>query len=250
VVAIAALALLVQAIRRHRDEPALLYPAVLGLVLYLVQSGLGAITVKLNNEWLSVLLHLGNSMLLLACYIVAWVNSRREELNQGHSSLTMPEILLTTALAFGVVLVGAAVAGNGATKACVGWPLCAGEIWPSAQGPLQMLNMAHRLIAGLLGVLLLIMLFRVRTGNNLALRNTLYAAAGLYLLQAGIGAAVVMGNNRDGLVVAQSLHVTFAAATWSVMVLASGILWLQQQSKPVMSRPGERIQAPSATTSN
>src|SRR5947207_508929 len=120
VVGIAALALLIQAFCRHRDEPALLMPAVLGLVLYIVQSGLGAITVKLNNQWLSVLLHLGNSMLLLACYIIAWVHSRRAELNQGRSSLTMPEILLTTALAFGVVLVGAAVAGNGATKACVG----------------------------------------------------------------------------------------------------------------------------------
>src|SRR5215475_7815404 len=44
-VGLATLALLVEAFRHHRSEPRLFYPAVLGLVLYVLQSLLGALTV-------------------------------------------------------------------------------------------------------------------------------------------------------------------------------------------------------------
>jgi heme A synthase len=149
-----ALAVFVQAWRRHRGEPRLLYPAVVGIVLYFVQSGLGAITVALNNQWVSVLLHLGNSMFLLAVYLVAWSNARSKALVADGAgvapALPFLEATLATALTLLAAMVGAAVAGNNATKACVGWPLCGGQIWPAEQGPLQMLNMLHRLIVGAL----------------------------------------------------------------------------------------------------
>src|SRR5215831_12118002 len=157
-VGIFALAVLILAWRNHRDEPRLFYPAVLGVGLYFVQSGLGAITVALSNQWVSVLLHLGNSMFLLACYLVAWANLKAlhpdSPVFKAETSLPFAEVAITTVVAFMVSLVGAAVAGNNATKACIGWPLCAGQVWPADQGPLQLLNMLHRFVAGGLGILL------------------------------------------------------------------------------------------------
>ncbi|MFN8420312.1 MAG: hypothetical protein U0528_13880 [Anaerolineae bacterium] len=40
----------------------------------LCRAGLGAITIKLSNQWLSGCCHLGNAMILLAAFLVAWAN--------------------------------------------------------------------------------------------------------------------------------------------------------------------------------
>src|SRR5260221_12885413 len=137
-----ALALLIQAFRRHRAEPLLIGPAVVGFVLYLLQGGLGALTVKLSNEWVSVLLHLGNAMLLLAVYIVAYLNARQLTVNDQNRSntgakLPFAEIMLAALLAFTVAMIGAAVPGTRATKSRVGGALCAWAGWASEPRELQ-----------------------------------------------------------------------------------------------------------------
>jgi heme A synthase len=247
-VGIFALAVIVKAWRQHRHDSRIFGPATLGFVLYFVQSGLGAITVKLNNEWVSVSLHLANSMLLLACYLILWVNARQLGAEtRGAARLPLSELLLTTVLTFIVAIIGAAVAGNNATKACVGWPLCAGQIWPAEQGPLQMLNMLHRIAAGALGLLLVLLLIQsVSSGINLVSRNLLIGALALYIAQAALGALVVLIAGRDPLIVVRSLHVLFAAATWSVMVIVSTVSWLQLPLRSA-SRT-EPVGVPSVTT--
>jgi heme A synthase len=247
----------VQALRRHRSDPRVLYPATLGFVLFFVQSGLGMVTVKLYNQWLSVLLHLGNSMFLLACYLVVWVSARKpgvepETVRSPHTArLPLVEVVLAAALTFVVAIVGAAVAGNNAAKACVGWPLCAGEIWPVGQGPLQTLNMLHRLVAGGLGILLILMLIQSWSGNiNRTARNAIVTAFVLYLLQAALGALVVWINTPELLGTVRALHVLFAALTWSMMVIASGISWLQQPLASLTASQSGRVGVPSATTSS
>ncbi len=259
-VGVIALAVLIHAWRHYRSEPRLLYPAVVGLVLYFVQSGLGAITVALSNQWISVLLHLGNSMFLLAAYLVAWSNARSKGFAAQQAGVTpalpLLEVTLAAALTFLVAMVGAAVAGNNATKACVGWPLCGGQIWPAEQGPLQMLNMLHRLIVGALGIMLFIMLAQVwgarQNGPTRMLRQAVLGTFGLYLVQAAVGALVVLVNDRDWNVAAQALHVTAAAATWSAMIIASASAWLVQHPWPSASRSrqSERLAPSSATTSS
>jgi heme A synthase len=251
VVGLFALAVLVQAWRRHRHDPLVLVPAVLGFVLYFVQAGLGQVTVITSNQWVSVLLHLGNSMLLLACYLVAWANARRLGASDDAPRLPLSELLPTTALTLVVALVGAAVAGNNATKACVGWPLCAGQIWPAEQGPLQLLNMLHRIAAGSLGLMLVLMLIQtMRGGGGQTMRRVLWSAIALYVGQAALGALVVLVNGREMLVIVRSLHVVFAAATWSIMVIASTVSWLQRPSIRVTASQSGPVGMPSATTSS
>lgn len=253
VVGLFTLAVVIQAWRRHRHEAAIFVPAVLGFLLYFVQAGLGALTVALSNQWVSVLLHLANSLLLLACYLAAWLGARRSalitDMKQGAARFPLVELLPATALAFVVVLVGAAVAGNDAAKACVGYPLCAGQIWPADQGPLQMLNMLHRLAAGALGVMVLLLVIQARQGGvNPLARRVVMAALGLFILQAALGALVVLIPSREWLTVIKCLHVAFAAALWSIMVIASVISWLQLPSPRAKMNPLVAVR--SATTSS
>ncbi|MBX3065887.1 MAG: heme A synthase [Anaerolineae bacterium] len=242
-VGVYALLVAVRAWQRFRDERSVFYPSIAAFILYFVQSGLGAITVKLSNQWVSVLLHLGNAMILLAAFLVAWANLKygdeiKRKLDEAKVLLPPVELFVTVILTFLVAMVGAAVAGNLAAKACVGWPLCGGEVWPVAQGPLQLLNMMHRLVVGGLGILLILILWQLRGNVNRLLRRPVLIAFGMYLLQAALGALVVLVHQRELLTAFRALHVTFAAATWSALIIASAIAWLQVQESPALMKAG------------
>src|SRR5579859_4339912 len=234
-VGLCVLALLVRAFQRHRQDPRRFNPAVIAMGLYVLQVILGGLTVGLSNAWLTVAPHLANSMFLLGTLLVAWVNARYEAQTtlspalsptpaegKGVQSkyrtlspsggISLTGALLATLLALCAALIGAAVAGNFATKACVGWPLCTGEVWPADQGGLQVLNMTHRLLAGALGLVLIYMLIRSRKASPLV-RRSVYLALGAYIIQAAIGALVALVDPAGWLVVVESLHVAFSAAT-------------------------------------
>ncbi|MDW8299719.1 MAG: COX15/CtaA family protein [Anaerolineae bacterium] len=222
--------------RNYRAQPLIFIPAALGFVLFFVQSAIGALTVVIYTHaahWISVMIHLGNSMFLLAAFIAAYINGRRLLLPQAETRMPrfyIPplQLALATALSFMVAMVGAAVAGQNATKACIGYPLCGGEIFPFSQGAPQMVHMLHRLIAGALGILLVLMLWQARADIATALRRALQVAFAIYLAQAALGAVIVLVDDRDWLVMARSLHVFFAAATWAAMIAASVHAWLQR----------------------
>src|SRR5881394_763728 len=109
----------------------------LGLVV--LQVLLGALTVKLELPAWTVILHLGTAMLLLATLLVA--TSPRP----GSPGLRPGSVGLL-ALAFVTVLFGALTANLGAAAACTGFPLCNGQVWPSAGG-LAVVHWIHRLLA-------------------------------------------------------------------------------------------------------
>jgi heme A synthase len=242
-----------RAYKQYRDQPGIFFPAMGAVFLFFVQSGLGAITVWMSNQWVSVLLHMGNAMLLFSCFLVTWAVAKHSQDIQRtwqRLALRLPplELILTLILTFLVAMVGAAVAGNTALKACVGWPLCGAEIWPSQQGPLQVLNMTHRLVVGGLGILLVMILWQLRSGANPVLRRPILWAFGMYLAQSALGALIVLVNQREFLTSVRALHVTFAAATWAALVIASTISWLQQS--PVRTTTPQPAVAFSGTTSS
>jgi cytochrome c oxidase assembly protein subunit 15 len=258
IVGVFAVSVGVMAWRNYRAQPLIFAPAMLGFVLFFVQSAIGALTVVIYTHaahWISVMIHLGNSMFLLAAFIATYINARRLLLPQPDERtprfyIPPLQLALATMLSFMVAMVGAAVAGQNATKACIGYPLCGGELFPFSQGAPQMVHMLHRLIAGALGVLLLLLLWQARVDINLALRRALQSAFAIYLAQAALGATIVLIDDRDWLVTARSLHVFFAAATWAAMVAASTYAWLQRLPKDrvILSRASDA--ARSATMSS
>ena len=192
--------------------------AFISLGLLVVQVLLGAITVKLELPPWTVILHLGTAMVLLATLLVA---ARDTKLTPGDSPGNMPSqgpgspgfrpgSALLVGLAFLTVLFGALTANLGAAAACTGFPLCNGQLWPSAGG-LALIQWIHRLLAyALFGC---VVWWAVRSRGRWA-----WGVVALVALQVVVGAATVLLDLPPGL---QAAHVAVGAAVWAGVVLAA-----------------------------
>ena len=175
--------------------------AYLALALLLVQVGLGAVTVKLALPPWTVILHLGTAMLLLAALIVAAQGSR---LTPG-----LRPGLVALALGFATVLFGALTANLGAASACLGFPLCNGQLTPDGNS-LQHVHWTHRLLAYTLFAYTL--WWAARTGGRRA-----WGVVALVVLQIAAGAVMVLLVLPPPV---QAAHVAVGAAVWAALVLA------------------------------
>src|SRR6185503_894 len=133
-----------------------LRPALLAFGLYFVLAILGAIVVKLDLKASAVVLHLGMALALLSALLVAgWRASLAERvtvpLDPAVAAATrrMKRAAVAAVVIAGVtILLGGLTATTGASTACQGFPLCNGQIWPSAgNGGLAHLQWIHRLFA-------------------------------------------------------------------------------------------------------
>src|SRR5213595_4104161 len=185
---------------RERYTPGRTAYVALGLLV--MQVLLGAITVKLSLPPWTVVLHLGTAMLLLATLIVA------AKLTPGAARPTRAG-LLALGLGFVTVLFGALTANLGAASACLGFPLCNGQVVP-AGNYLQHIHWVHRLLAyTLFGY---VWWWALRSKK----RGAWYAVA-LVTVQVAVAAAMVLLALPPLL---QAAHVAVGAAVWGGLVLA------------------------------
>jgi len=176
--------------------------AYVALGLLVVQVLLGAVTVELSLPPWTVILHLGTAMLLLATLIVA------AKLTPGAARPTRAG-LLALGLGFVTVLFGALTANLGAASACLGFPLCNGQVVP-AGNYLQHIHWVHRLLAyTLFGY---VWWWALRSKK----RGAWYAVA-LVTVQVAVAAAMVLLALPPLL---QAAHVAVGAAVWGALVLA------------------------------
>ncbi len=194
--------------------------AYVALGLLITQVLLGAVVVKLALPPWTVILHLGTAMLLLATLLgIATQASWTPGASPGPVELPSAPLrftpgwrpgLVLLGLAFVTVLFGALTANLGAASACLGFPLCNGQLVP-AGNYLQYVHWGHRLLGfALLGTLVW-WAWRTRRPGALA-------ALGLVLLQIGIAAAMVLLALPRGLQVA---HAAVGTAVWAALVLAA-----------------------------
>ena len=211
---------------KHRPPPpstALHRPGVaayVALMLLVLQVGLGAVTVKLSLPPWTVILHLGTAMLLLATLLVA---GRTANLTPGATltpgaspgnteSLRTPRSRagsVVLGLGFVTVLMGALTANLGAASACVGFPLCNGQVVP-AGNYLQHVHWVHRLLAYTLFGYVWWWALHMRTRGA-------WWVVGLVTLQVAVAAAMVLLGLPAPL---QATHVAVGAAVWAALVLA------------------------------
>lgn len=206
--------------------------SVAAVVLLLVQAGLGAVTVKLELPASSVILHLGTGMALLAVLVAGAARAlggSRVRLSDGVARTGW----LAAAVGLAVVLMGAFVANLEAAPACQGFPLCNGSLFPAGDWRIQ-LHWGHRLSAyGLVAWALWLPAWvgRRRPGDRAA-RRTALAAAGLAVLQLGVGAAMVLAGLPTAL---RAAHLAAGAALFAVLVAVATLL-----SRPPVGRTGVR----------
>ncbi len=199
-------------------------PSVAGYVavgLLVVQVLLGAITVKLRLPAWTIILHLGTAMLLLATLIVA---ARGPLTMSGRApGPALRPGLGAAALGFVTVLFGGLTANLGAATACVGFPLCNGQVFPDGNY-LQYVQWTHRLLAYGLFCYLLVWAFRAR-------RPGPAVALGLVVIQLGVAAAMVLLTVPP---VLQAAHVAVGAGLWATLV----VLASREQTKRPRGSPG------------
>jgi heme o synthase len=208
--------------RRHRAEPALRNPALLGAGLLVIQVLLGAVTVKLALPPWVIITHLANAMLLLATLMVVALRAGAPE---GPAMPPLPArhgahrlVLATAALGFVVILFGAQVANFHAGLLCLGFPLCNGSVLPPASPPAA-LHWAHRVLAFAFLGLTLVMVSRVSHHADESGRN-LRRAAGLVLAatvaQIAVAAAMVLHLLPPTL---RAIHLLVGTLVWAALVL-------------------------------
>src|SRR5712671_1757237 len=165
------------------------------LVLLVIQVLLGAVTVKTGLTPIMVILHLGTAMLLLAALLVA--------------ARPGPRAPIPLALTFITVVFGALTANLGAMASCGGFPLCNGQLVPTA-GPLAWVHWTHRLLAYSLTGYLISWFVRARP--------QLWWVLAIVVFQIVIAAAMVLSGFPGAL---QAAHAAVGAGVWAAIVVAA-----------------------------
>jgi heme A synthase len=219
--------MLITVFRSHRSNKLAIGSTIVAALLYAVQSGLGRSVVKADLSPTLVTLHLGTAMLLFAALLlagaVAWFRPRVQYKSDSLTTL----IYITAGLSFLIILTGALVRGSGATLACIDWPLCNGQVFPTNQGQLATIHMIHRFAVVTLGISLVLLVWQVlQNRQDQRLRSLSISALVAYLLQAGIGAMVVFSGASP---VWAAAHVGVAGATWGILILLCVIEWLNSR---------------------
>ncbi len=201
-----------------------LRPAVAAFVLVLTVALLGMVTVKLGNTTLATVAHWTLALALLAVITVA--GARAGALGaaaarmEGGTSRATRSLGAGAALAFVTVVLGGLVAKfPGAGVACPGFPLCGDTPAGVAAGAAHV-QLTHRVFAYLLffHVLAVTSALSRRAGEAAATRRAARTAAGLVLVQLGLGAAMVLGQLPPTL---RSLHQAVGIGVWLTLFLAA-----------------------------
>lgn len=196
---IAMLAVLTWWSRRRGEGEAVGRAGYLALALLILQVLLGAVTVRLELPPWSVILHLGTAMVLLAVLLYAALG---EPTTRSGAAALVP-----AAIGFVTVLFGALTANLGAATACIGFPLCNGQVVP-AGNYLQHIHWTHRLLAYGLFAYLAIWAGRTR-------RRGPVVALGLASVQVAVAAAMVLLALPQSL---QAAHAAVGTALWATLV--------------------------------
>ena len=228
---------------KHRSVRLVFRPMMVALGLLVVEIGLGALTVLTQTPPVIVAVHLGVALTILAMLLIAAVTAFR--LSQGGEAVERLAYrtgfarltLWSLGALFVVLLSGVFVAGSEATKACAGWPLCNGQLFPS--DPLGWIHMTHRFIVGAAGILAIALL--VQAWRTQRAKVAIYPAAVvtgvLFFAQAYVGALKTTHGFPPFLL---ALHVATAAATWAgmvVLVVLTGSESRAEASDVVLAKP-------------
>jgi len=218
VVALAAVALLRRRELGVAGAGGPLRPALLALLLLVLQVLLGAVTVWLELPAAVVTVHLATALGLLAAVMVA-------TLRAGYPAAAPPSRATGGAVAAALgmsavaLLLGGLTASTQAGSACQGFPLCSGRLWPSTESGLAEIQWIHRLAAYALVLHLAALPFRFRKrGESTQVQGLAWATLATALLQVVVAAVMVTQSLP---VQWRAAHAAVGTAVWVMLVWLS-----------------------------
>jgi heme a synthase len=236
--------LMVIAIKNHRHERYILWPAIGAFFFVIGQALLGAAVVFLDLKASTVTAHLAMALSLLAVLIYLVHASAERESDAGsfrdrsYMRQTVGAALATLAL----LLVGSYVSGRGAGLAFPDWPLMNGKLIPDLGDEAQGIHFLHRALAAVVGAIVLITGLRLVKLKDRAphAARMAHIAMGSFAVEIAIGALNVWTELNSAAVTA---HLAIGALIWGSLVSAAVSL------HPALDRLGaaarrNRTQAP------
>jgi cytochrome c oxidase assembly protein subunit 15 len=200
-----------------------LRPAATAFALVIAVALLGMVTVKLGNKPVATIAHWTLAMTLLAVVIVAAVragalggDTARAERGTARAVRSLGA---GATLAFLAVVMGGLVANvPGANIACTTFPLC-GRATGTSQAVAD-IQLTHRVLAYVLFLHVIGVATAIsrRAGEAVVVKRAAKSAAGLVVLQLGIGIAMIFSGLYAPL---RSAHEAVGVAVWLVMFLAA-----------------------------
>jgi protoheme IX farnesyltransferase len=200
---------------RRRDRP-MLVAAVAAGTLVIVQALLGRWVVVERLPAELVVAHLGMALVVLALTLFIAERAARGPFPRRRRRGLAALVALTALVAFGQMLLGSWVSGQGAGLAFADFPLMDGALLPALATPAEGTHFAHRTIAAVLAVLVAFTAWRVvrETADSFARRLALIAVA-LVAVQVALGAANLWSRLSAIFVVP---HLAVGAGLWAVLV--------------------------------
>ncbi len=165
------LGLVVSAVRTQRGTRSIVVGSFVALAIVAFQAYLGKVTVDMNNSAETVLAHLATAMILMGTFIFVFVRSRfPADLPRHAASVRVPVLVGFAALSvYALLLFGAETTCPGVDRGGAGcaalifpeWPLFDGQLIPAfsadaAIANLQMRQFAHRIVAAIVGAIVLV----------------------------------------------------------------------------------------------
>ncbi len=202
--------------------------AALGLLI--LQIGLGALTVRLLDEGVInpafVVAHLATAFAFFGTLVATGTRALGMARPADGAATPFPTFaklftLATLGLVFIQILIGGLVANLGASLACPEFPACAGGVWiPSWAGPVG-IQIAHRLGAVIVSVVVVALFFVLRPHPR-APRTLLAVAVGVVAVQFALGVLTVLLGLP---LMARAAHHVMAYALFGAIVsVAYGVL--------------------------
>jgi heme A synthase len=202
----------------HRENRFVVTGASVAVVMLIVQVLVGGVTVNMELPDTIVALHLSIALILLAVLVTTAVGTvwrgRSSSSPPGDGLPRLPAV--TTLATFALILIGSYVANAEAALVYPDWPLFDGKL-VSAGGRLADLHYAHRVVAAVVGLLLVAMLWRARRREPAAVVAAVAFALILYVAEVFVGAGNIWFDLATEVRVA---HLAIATAIWVALVFA------------------------------
>ena len=216
--------------RRYRHNAIMARAAIVAVGLLALQVIVGGVTVGTETEPAIVATHLTIALTLISTLIliaVAAQDPARATLGKLRGIAGRMPWLTLAAFAglLALMLAGTFVSKTEAALAYPDWPLFDGKVTPSGSEE-GILHYAHRLLAGGLGVLLIVFAVRaVRAETNPLVLAAIAVAFVLFTAQVFIGAGNIWFELATSV---RIVHLALASALWVVLVFA--VMWSHARS--------------------
>ena len=217
------LILAVWAWRVLQDRPLVRWLAVAALATTTFQGLLGAAAVLWPQPKMVLALHFGISLLCFsAVLLVATLLGQDPRAKSYQDTPVTPALkrwIWSVALfSYAITYLGAYVRHTKASLACLGWPLCNGELIPTLYGPVGV-AFIHRVGAALAIIIVIRTWFYVRKAapGRPDLQRGASLLLFLILLQAASGAIMVVGGGAWFNLLTQMLHSIIITLYWGAL---------------------------------